>query len=372
MAVPRISRAVQVSTTLHRSRLSLTATARASRHCPETLSLLWKTPSLPLILTRIPTYEVFDPHHLTLDTYDLVRLDATLPLQVERSLGPVAGSNSLDQSKSRLRINAHSIGAVDEQGPVDDQALEGRRQLERIDALQAKVQYMAHEMALLAGKVVAESETGSSDQRMAEKDEKIALLVAEGQILSQAELNHLSIIKKLRTKLATEEKRLLSARSEANEAQKTTQALRDRVSQVELGLSESRLSAVENERRQKAVENATAESEAKTILITQLQRQLEERAMDSKSDAADKLREQLDAERNRNESQAKSLLAAETSKGLTANAQKEKLREAQNAADREKERARLTELDLRRELKVGIHTKKVLHRLLTAFFWPGC
>ena len=244
-------------------------------------------------------------------------------------------------------------GSDNGQSYVEDQAHEARQRLEQIDVLQAKVQYMANEMALLARSVAGDAQAGRSDKRMAEKDEKIALLMAEGQTLSQAELNHLSIIKKLRAKLAVEEKRFLSARHETDEAQKVARALRDRIEQTELSLTENRAIAVEAERREQVIEDARAQIVAKTALITRLQRQLEEEAVDKKSGETLKLLEQVDSERSRNENLAKSLSAAEASKTLSADLQKQRMQEVQDAANREREQARMTEMDLRRELKVG-------------------
>ena len=83
--------------------------------------------------------------------------------------------------------------------------------LERIDALQSKLHYMAKEAVDAARKAASEAVVGSMDQKLAAKEEKIALLMEEGEKLTQTELRYLNTIKKLRSKTTEDEKKLADA-----------------------------------------------------------------------------------------------------------------------------------------------------------------
>ena len=69
--------------------------------------------------------------------------------------------------------------------------------LERIDALQSKLQYLAKSAAESARKASSDADPGSFDSKLAEREERIALLMDEGQKLSKNELKNLNTIKKL-------------------------------------------------------------------------------------------------------------------------------------------------------------------------------
>lgn len=96
--------------------------------------------------------------------------------------------------------------------------LQGREErhthVERADALESKLKYMTREMTESAQKSAASAAVGSVGKRIAEKDEKIALLMSEGQTLAATEHKHRSMIKKLRSELSERDKTLDSLRNE--------------------------------------------------------------------------------------------------------------------------------------------------------------
>ncbi|SPN97830.1 uncharacterized protein DNG_01342 [Cephalotrichum gorgonifer] len=80
--------------------------------------------------------------------------------------------------------------------------------VERVDALESKLKFLTREMAESARKSVASAPAGSIGKQIAEKDEKIALLMSEGQTLAATEHKHRSIIKRLRSEVAERDKSL--------------------------------------------------------------------------------------------------------------------------------------------------------------------
>lgn len=121
----------------------------------------------------------------------------------------------------------------------DNEAAELRRQqetheyLERIDALQAKLQYLTRETAEIAKRAASEATPGSFDQKLAKKDEQIALLIEEGQKLSQTELKHMSIIKKLRMKGNEDEASVAEAKKMAEKHQKMAREAAEKARRAE-------------------------------------------------------------------------------------------------------------------------------------------
>src|SRR5271156_2212690 len=108
---------------------------------------------------------------------------------------------------------------------IEHEALEKRLQeellpyIEKIDALQSKLQYLSQEAVESAQQAAAGAPAGSTEQKKAEKDKKIALLMEEGQTLSKNEMKHLAIIKTLRSQAASaaREQSVLKGRTDAAE-----------------------------------------------------------------------------------------------------------------------------------------------------------
>ena len=126
-----------------------------------------------------------------------------------------------------------------EQMRSDYEAAELRRQeethiyLERIDALQSKLQYLTKEATEAAKNASAEAQSGSIEHKMAVKDEKIALLIEEGQKLSQTELKYMSIIKKLRGKSTEDDKVVAELKGTTEKHEKSAREAQDRAKRAE-------------------------------------------------------------------------------------------------------------------------------------------
>ncbi|KAF8249308.1 hypothetical protein K440DRAFT_649504 [Wilcoxina mikolae CBS 423.85] len=71
---------------------------------------------------------------------------------------------------------------------------------ERIDALSLKLRYLSQESAVAARERIASSPT-TAEKKLAERDEKIALLIEEGEHLARNELKLQTTIKKLRAQV---------------------------------------------------------------------------------------------------------------------------------------------------------------------------
>jgi TATA element modulatory factor len=119
--------------------------------------------------------------------------------------------------------------------------------LERIDSLQSKLQYLSRTAAESAKKTAAAAQPGSQERKLAEKDEKIALLMEEGQKLSNTEQKFRTSIRKLRQQMADQEKQVEEQKKAKDRAVAEVEALKGRLNGSD-----------EKEKRQEEARKATA------------------------------------------------------------------------------------------------------------------
>lgn len=112
--------------------------------------------------------------------------------------------------------------------------------LERIDALQTKVQYLAKEAAETAKHAATIVQAGSAERKLLEKDERIAVLMEEGQKLSKTELKQMTTIKKLRSQVVETTKTQTEMERRADKAERDLANIQDKVKRAEA--AEKRLS----------------------------------------------------------------------------------------------------------------------------------
>ncbi|KAK3691121.1 hypothetical protein LTR37_018874 [Vermiconidia calcicola] len=121
--------------------------------------------------------------------------------------------------------------------------------MEKIDALQAKLSYLANETVAAAKAANAESSPNSTEAKLAEKDERVALLMQEGEKLSKTELGHLQTIKKLR--------------AQGSEAENATAEAKRKYEKGEARL-------------RKAEQEARTTAEERKVVVVGLEKQVEE------------------------------------------------------------------------------------------------
>ncbi|KAK1241591.1 hypothetical protein MKX08_001565 [Trichoderma sp. CBMAI-0020] len=119
--------------------------------------------------------------------------------------------------------------------------------VERIDSIQSKLQYLSKNAADSAKQAASAAPSGSQEKKLAEKDERIALLMEEGQKLAGAEQKYRAAIKALRLQVGERDKQLDEARKAKDKMSLDIQALRDRLDGDE-----------EKEKRQQETIKATA------------------------------------------------------------------------------------------------------------------
>lgn len=238
-----------------------------------------------------------------------------------------------------------------EQSRSDNQTAELRRQeethafLERIDALQSKLQYLTKEAAETAKRASASATPGSDNAKLAAKDEKISLLIEEGQKLSQIELKHMSIIKKLRAKATVDEKALGEYQRRAERIEPIAREAQERAKRAEAAERRATertklLAKLEND-----LESMRSDQNAKVVAIDILQKRLSE-ALTAAQEAEGKAHTgALDNERKRTAVLAEEISRLQSENGMAEKKYMINIRELKEKAERDKERARLNEIE---------------------------
>ena len=125
---------------------------------------------------------------------------------------------------------------------IEHEALEKKLQeelhpyIEKIDALQAKLQYLSREAADSARQAAFATQSGSVEKKLLEKDERIALLMEEGEKLSKTEMNHLTLIKNLRSQAASKTKEQSALKFRVDTTDKTLESMEQRAIRAEKAL----------------------------------------------------------------------------------------------------------------------------------------
>ncbi|KAI9840699.1 MAG: hypothetical protein M1837_001375 [Sclerophora amabilis] len=221
--------------------------------------------------------------------------------------------------------------------------------LERIDALQAKLQYLTKEAAGMAKKSAAAASPGSAEKKLAEKDEQIALLMDEGQKLSKTELKHMSVMKKLRAKQSEDEKAISDAKKKQEKAEKEVSNIQERLQRTEAAEKRANERLKTLSRLERDIESLQSERDSNEALIDSLRSQLEQST--SKIEEAERKSQTnaLEAERKLVAELRDDLSSAKIEKELGEERSRAEIRELKEKAERERERTRITEVELKGE-----------------------
>ncbi|KAL2015057.1 hypothetical protein VTK56DRAFT_6417 [Thermocarpiscus australiensis] len=265
-----------------------------------------------------------------------------------------------------------SISQADTQPPAIDSSgdgpeLEGEKTLEdahlqhqeeihgyveRIDALEAKLQFLAREVTDSARKAALAAPAGSVEKKLAEKDQMIAQLMEEGKNLASTEQKHRAILKKLRAKIAEDEKELSTLRVAKNKTDKEVEALRNRARRAdELEKAHGDLQKLFDQ-TQKELSTLRPEIRSKDSTITELRARLQ-KATEQADAMTAKVNEQArEQDKRRIADLEEELAALRVEKNLVADRAKAQAADLREKAERANERARALELELKTEVQI--------------------
>jgi hypothetical protein len=222
--------------------------------------------------------------------------------------------------------------------------------LERIDALQAKLQYLAKETVAAAKEANASAAAGSLEAKAAEKDERIALLMQEGEKLSKTELRHLQTIKKLRAKTTEDEKSTAELRKRLDRVERSEADLKQKIRRAEAAERQANEKIKQIAIIEKQVDEMKEDRERAAELIRTLTTQVkdaEKKAEQAQKEASSKATE---ADKNRVAELENELEDAQIERRLAEDRAKSESRKVKEEADRQRERFSVRELEYKNEI----------------------
>ena len=225
--------------------------------------------------------------------------------------------------------------------------------IERVDALQAKLAYLTKDATESARRSASAAGKGSLEQILAEKDEKIALLMAAGQSLSKTEMKHLATIKKVRGQIATMHKDQASLKNRAEKAERTIPVLEDRAKRAESISKRTAEEDVQTSARTSADSEAMMkERQALTATIADIKAQLGR--ANHRADQAEE-RAQLDLlekEKKKSDQLQGDLTSARLEREFSEEKLRREIKDLQATVTHEKEQARVQESEMLSEQAV--------------------
>ncbi|KAK0248761.1 hypothetical protein LTR91_014523 [Friedmanniomyces endolithicus] len=197
---------------------------------------------------------------------------------------PSSARQSVELTNGHSRQSRDAVGLEAEVAQMrEDHAIaEKLRQeemhtyLEKIDALQAKLKYLANETVAAARAANAESNANRDGTGLAEKDERIALLMEEGEKLSKAELRHIQTIKKLRVSSGEKEKAFSKLSKRLQKAENVEVELKQKLRRAEFAERDASQKAEQIAGIEKQVEELRVDRENASELVRNLTWQLKE------------------------------------------------------------------------------------------------
>lgn len=239
---------------------------------------------------------------------------------------------------------------------VDDikarQQEEIQEYVEQIDSLQSKLQYLSRKEAESAKRAANAAPAGSAERKLAERDEKIALLMEEGQKLSSTEGKFRATIKRLRQQMAENEKQADALRKEKEKAVSDANALRNR-----LDGSEEKEKRQEEARKatsalQKEIESLKKERSSKDEAMRKMEQDLKLKTEQAEAASTEAHSKELAAERERQKDLEDTVTTLKAEKESLADKARLEGLEWSEKLERAAERSRNMEAEMKNELKM--------------------
>ncbi|KAI3284843.1 hypothetical protein DTO002I6_8962 [Penicillium roqueforti] len=224
--------------------------------------------------------------------------------------------------------------------------------IERIDALQSKLKYLAKDAAESAKNAAANATPGSAQKQLLEKDEKIALLLEEGQKLSKSEMDHRTVIKKLRQQLTENTKSQIEMKRKTDKLERDLVNSEARTKRAEAAEKRATESLSSQTKSTKDLEAVTNERNALSQTVQEMKSQLS-RAVSRAETAETKANsDALELERQRATELDEELCNLKIERDITEEKSKREITELKEKVEQEKERARMLEAELKGEQSV--------------------
>lgn len=218
--------------------------------------------------------------------------------------------------------------------------------LERIDTLQRNLQTLTQESIQNAQAIKSDATVPSSEKKLADKDEKIALLIEEGTKLTKSELQYRSMIKKLRTQTTNLTKEQDAVRQRAEKAEQSAAVMRAKINNAESQAKRQEEQISELARSSVDLAAITKERDALNATLADVRGQLNKsnkRAEDAESKARS---DRMAVDQRKITELSEDLSSAKIERELAEGKLKKDIEQLNGLLTREKEQARQMETEM--------------------------
>ncbi len=228
--------------------------------------------------------------------------------------------------------------------------------LERIDSLRRDLQTLVDSVSDSARKSAATSkeaaisaQSGSLEQKLSQKNEKIALLIEEGTRWSKTEMDLRSTIKKIRVQAVAGNKENEAAKLRAEKAERASKTLEERAKKAEAASKRAEQNLATNSGATKELEAARKERDALNATLGDVRSQLSKANL--RADAAENKAqsEQLEMEKKRTRELQDHLSSAKIERDILEEKLRREIKDLQATLHRERELARSMESEMLNE-----------------------
>ncbi|PLB43851.1 hypothetical protein P170DRAFT_418226 [Aspergillus steynii IBT 23096] len=224
--------------------------------------------------------------------------------------------------------------------------------IERIDALQSKLKYLAKDAADSAKKAAATAGPGSVEKQLREKDERIALLLEEGQKLSKTEMDHRTAIKKLRQQLSENSKLQTEQKKKTDRLERDLANSEARAKRAEAAEKRANGSLTSQSKISRDLDAVTSERNALTQTVEEMKGQLA-RAVARAEAAEEKAHsDALEQEKRHASALEEELASTKIERDISEEKLRREISDLKETIGQEKERARMLEAELKGEQSI--------------------
>lgn len=224
--------------------------------------------------------------------------------------------------------------------------------IERIDALQSKLKYLAKDAAESAKQAAASAEPGSVEKQLREKDEKIALLLDEGQKLSKSEMDHRTALKKLRQQLVENSKTQTEAKKKTEALERDLFNAESRAQRAEAAEKRANDSLSSHTKVSRDIDAVVSERNALNETVQEMKAQLARAVARAETAESKAQSDALEQEKQRTSQLEEELSSARTERELSEEALNRENNTLKEKIEEEKGRARMLEAELKNEQSV--------------------
>ncbi|KAF6803920.1 M protein repeat protein [Colletotrichum sojae] len=234
---------------------------------------------------------------------------------------------------------------------VKDQQDEINRHVEQFETLQAKIQFLAQDVTETARNAAAAAPNGSFERKLAERDEKIALLMQEGRGLAATEQKHRSMIRKLKSQTLVDEQALGELRVHLDRTIAELDAVRIQATRVDELEQLNQALQISNSGMRDELDALRADLTTDKATINKLRKDLQKLTEQANSTVERANEDALAAEKRRVRDLEDTIAALQVEKGLVVERAKNSIAEAEKSAGRAADRVRTVELETQAELQ---------------------